>query len=62
MRHMIGGHLEGWVGDWLKEVWVDVLEINWRETEAFEGDIRRHWQGKQGDMWSETRGRRHMET
>ena len=32
MRHMIGGHLEGWVGDWLEEVWVDVLEINWRET------------------------------
>ena len=32
MRYMIGGHLEGWVGDWLEEAWMDVLEIKGRET------------------------------
>ena len=33
MRHTIGGYLEGCVGDWLEEAWMDVLEINCKRLE-----------------------------
>ena len=33
MRHTIGEHLEGCVGDWLEEAWMNVLEINCKRLE-----------------------------
>ena len=54
MRYMIGGHLEGWVGDWLEETWKDALETFkeniWRDGKEKCNDVvRRHVETLEGD-------------